>query len=100
MKCTYEIGIGSEIPFPDVDVSTDGSKFVTKVHRKSTDKGWCLNYKSECPNIYKVNLIRTYIKRAFKICSSEVIIHEELNKIKIFFVNNGYSSLVFDEELM
>ena len=42
-------------------VNIDGSKFVTKVHRKSTDKGWCLNYKSECPNRYKVSVIRTYI---------------------------------------
>ena len=39
LKCMYEIGIGNEIPFLDVDVSTDGCKFVTKIHRKSTDKG-------------------------------------------------------------
>ena len=100
LKFTYEIGIGNKIPFLDVDVSTDGSKFVTKVHRKSTDKGWCLNYKSECPNRYKVSVIRTYIRRAFKICSSEILFHQEVNKIKKVLVNNGYSNLAFDEELL
>ena len=46
-KFTNETGISNKIPFIDVDVSTDGSRFVPKVHRKSTDKGWCKNYKSD-----------------------------------------------------
>ena len=72
----------------DVDVSTDGSKFVTKVHRKSTDKGWCLNYTSEFPIRYKVSVIRTYIKRAFKFCSSKILYDHELNEIKKVLVDN------------
>ena len=63
-------------------------------------KGWGLNYKSECANRYKDNVIRTYIRRAFKICSSEVSFHQVHNKIKKVLVSNGYSNLAFDEELM
>ena len=77
-----------------------GASFSQEVHRKSTDKGCCLNYKSECPNRYKVSEIKTYFRRVFKICFFESLFHQELDKIKKLLVNNRYSNLAVDEELI
>ena len=98
LKFTCEIG-NSKIPFLDVDVSANGDKFITKVYKKPTDKGWCLNGKSECPDRYKISVIRTYIRRAYKISSSEDLFNQEVEQIKRVLINNGYSNKQFHEEL-
>ena len=68
LKFTYKIG-NSKIPFLDIDVSANRDKFITKVYKKPTDNGWSVNDKSECPDRYKISVIRTYIRLAYKIFS-------------------------------
>ena len=67
LKFSYELGINSKLPFLDVLVDNNGSRFGTSVYHKPTDQGRCLNYKSECPDKYKLSVINNYLNRAFKI---------------------------------
>ena len=55
-----------------------------------------LNGNSECTNDYKIGVIRAYIHRALKVCSTWEQMHTELTYIRQMVVNNGYSNAEFD----
>ena len=48
---------------------------------------------------YKIGLIRCLIHRAFKISSSYIIFHNELEKIKILLQKNMYPKSVIDNQI-
>ena len=55
-----------------------------------------MNAASECPDRYKEGVIRTYVRRAVKTCSSWTLVNQELQRIRQFLVNNGYTNTAFD----
>ena len=57
LKFTHELNIENKLPFLDVLVTSEQSKFATTVYRKVTDVGRCLNASSECPSRYKTSVI-------------------------------------------
>ena len=99
LKFTYELNVERTIPFLDVLVENQDGNYVTKVYRKPTDKGQCLNARSECPSQYKTSVIRGAIRRAHRICSSWQLFDEELGRSKQILINNGYSNSEFDQEV-
>jgi len=99
LKFTYELNINNKLPFLDVLVDNNNESITTKVYRKPTDKGRCLNASSQCPERYKTSVIRYNIRRAHKLCSSWQSFHEEIQNSKQILINNGYSNTNFDEEL-
>lgn len=99
LKFTYDLSVENKIPFLDVLVQCEGGKFVTTVYRKATDTGTCLNAQSECPSRYKTSVIRSFIRRAEKYCSSWPDLHKEFNRIRQILVNNGYSNTEIDTEI-
>ena len=96
---TYEVGVENKLPFLDVLVDGSGDHYVTRVYRKETNNGKCLNAASECVDRYKTSVIRAAIRRAKKICSSEELFWSEIDRCKQVLVNNGYSNRDFDREL-
>ena len=99
LKFTYELNIRNKLPFLDVLVTSKDSKFETTVYRKATDMGKCLNAKSECPSRYRTSVIRAFIRRAIRNCSSWELLHAEFCRIKQVLVNNGYSNAEIDTEI-
>ena len=99
LKFTYELNTQNKLPFLDVMVSSEQDKFVTTVHRKATDGGRCLNANSECPSRYKISVIRAFIRRAIRNCSSWELLHAELLRIRQLLVNNGYSNSEIEREI-
>ena len=99
LKFTYEIGTDKKLPFLDVCVNISDGHHDLQVHRKKTDAGRCLNALSECPLRYKVGVVRTYLRRALKTCSTWETLHQELNNIRQTLTNNGYSTQMLDEEI-
>ena len=98
---TIERSVDNRISYLDVDIdASDDTKFVTKVHRKPTDVGKCLHGDSQCPDRYKISVIRSYVYRALKHCSSWDLVHEELARVKRMLVNNGYSVAMIDEQIL
>ena len=69
------------------------------MYRKDTDVGRCLNANSECPSRYKVSVIRAFIRRAIRNCSTYELLHVEFCRIKQVLVNNGYSNAEIDREI-
>ena len=58
--------------------------------------GHFMNARGECPERYKVGMIRGLIDRTHKISSSIEIFNVECNKLKQLLINNGYSNSLFD----
>ena len=99
LNFTYELNAQNKLAFLDVLVTAEQNRFVTTVHRKGTDVGRCLSAKSECPLRYKTSVIRAFIRRAVRNCSSWQLLHVEFRRIKQILVNNGYSNSDVDEEI-
>ena len=99
LKFTYEIS-ESQISFLDVTIEKSGDGTCsTSVHRKLTDEGHCLSARSECPERYKLSVIRAFVKRAIKNSSSWQHVHGELSRSRQILVNNGYSNQIVDTEI-
>ena len=96
LKFTKEISINNRLNFLDVAIDSNGESYVTSVYRKETNKGHFMNARGECPERYKVGMIRGLIDRTHKISSSIEIFNVECNKLKQLLINNGYSNSLFD----
>ena len=96
LKFTKEISINNRLNFMDVAIDSNGETYVTSVYRKETNKGHFMNARGECPERYKIGMIRGLIDRAHKISSSIEIFNVECNKLKQLLINNGYSNSLFD----
>ena len=99
LKFTYELSVNNKIPFLDIMITKEEDKYVTTVYRKNTDVGRCLNARSECPDRSKVSVIRSFIRRAYKTCSSWDLFHHEVSRSKQILINNGYSNHMVDTEI-
>ena len=60
------------------------------MHRKDTFSGVFTNYESFLPEVYKKGLISTLLYRAYMINSKYSTLHDEIEKLKNIFRNNGY----------
>ena len=87
---TFEIEQNNIFPFLDVEVFRDLGKFSTSIHRKDTFSGVLTNYEAFLPDVYKAGLISTLLYRAYMINSSFLSLHNEIEKLKGIFKNNGY----------
>ena len=81
----------NSISFLDIKITRDNSKFMTSVYHKPTLSGVFTNFKSSIPKSYKYNLLLMLLHRAFKLCSNVERFHQEIDKLKTIFENNGYS---------
>ena len=96
IKFTKEISINNRLNFLDVAIDSNGETYVTSVYRKETNKGHFMNARGECPERYKVGMIRGLIDRTHKISSSIEIFNVVFNKLKQLLIYNGYSNSLFD----
>ena len=90
IKFTMEKETNTFLPFLDVLVKNEGRIFTTSVYRKKTAIGLFKQYNSFTPFSYKIGLIKCLVHRAFKISSSYIIFHNEINKIKNILQKNTY----------
>ena len=83
IKFTIEKESNKFLSFLEILVKNEGNRFSTSFYRKKTSIGLFTQFHSFTPMSYKIGLIRCLIHRAFKISSSYIIFHNELEKIKI-----------------
>ena len=98
LNFTYEIG-NNKLPFLDVLIETSDDKYNTSVYVKKTNTGECLNYKSECPEKYKVSVINTFLHRAYSVSQDWQQFHSEIKRVKQLLINNGYPLTVIDDTI-
>ena len=100
LNFTIEVNQNNKIPFLDVLVDNNEDRYVTAPYKKPTCESSCLlNYRSECPERYKIAVIKNFINRAKKISSSHLIFYKELSNIKQTLVNNGFPNYVVDRQI-
>jgi hypothetical protein len=97
LNFTYEMSENNSIPFLDVKVSVIGNQYQLGVYRKPTDVGKCMNPSSECPDRYKESVVRAYVHRAHKTCSSDSELRTELDRSKQILINNGFTNMEVDK---
>jgi predicted GIY-YIG superfamily endonuclease len=90
LKFTCEIEKQYELPFLDVKVIKQRTKFETTVYKKKTHTGQLLHWTSCQAKKYKISLIRTLTFRALNICSSKQLLEEQCNLIEKTMIQNGY----------
>ena len=99
IKFTIEKESNKFLSFLDILIKNEGNRFSTSVYRKKTSIGLFTQFHSFTPMSYKIGLIRCLIHRAFKISSSYIIFHNELEKIKILLQKNMYPKSVIDNQI-
>ena len=87
------------LPFLDVLVKNKGRTLTTSVYRKKTSIGLFTQYNSFTLFSYKIGLIKCFIHRAFKITSSCIIFHNEINKVKNILQKNMYPLFAIDNQI-
>ena len=69
---------------------------MTSVYRKPTFSGVFTNFGSFILMSYKYNLLFTLLHWAFKLCPNFEHFHQEIDKLKTIFKNNGYPKSFVD----
>ena len=99
IKFTMESEVNNCISFLDININRTNEGFSTGIFRKTTFTGLGLNFLSYCPLSFKLNSCKTLLHRAYSLCSSWALFHEEVTFLKKYFSNNGYPSFIFDKSL-
>ena len=99
LSFTFEMNINNSMSFLDVKIHKEENQYETTVFRKPSDAGKCLNSDGECLDRYKRSVIRAYLHRAHKTCSSDHLLRQETLRIKQILINNGFTNTDVDREI-
>ena len=81
----------------DIKITRELNSFSTSVYHKRSFSGVFNNFDSFIPLSYKTGLIWSLLYRAFSLCSSFELLHEEILKLKDIFKKNGYPISFIDK---
>ena len=91
VQFTYESTTNNTLPFLDCLIKRDNEgRLQTKVYRKKTHTGQYMHYTSNQPEHVKIGTIKTLVRRAKIVCSTEESLTDELDYIKKTMRLNGY----------
>ena len=90
LKCTCESEKDYQLPFLDVKVIKQRTKYETTINKKETNTGQLLHWQSCQAKKYKIGLIKTLTYRALNICSSKTLLNQQCESIKETMIKNGY----------
>ena len=95
IKFTMEVETSNVLSFLDINIRRLPSSFETSIYRKTTFTGLGSHFYSSCPISFKANSVLTLVNRAYKLSSSYNMFNIEINFLKEFFCNNGFTSNFF-----
>lgn len=96
IQFTCEIENNNCLPFLDCVVERNGNRFTTSVYRKPSFTGLGLNFFSWVPMIFKINSIKTLLNRAYTLSGNFHKFHQEILKLKEYFMCNRYPLQLID----
>ena len=70
-----------------------------KTYRKPTHTGLHIKWQSFVPLKYKINLVRNFLHRAYKICNSYSLIHEDFKIISTMLEENDYPTGFLNQQI-
>ena len=86
----YKLEINNKISFLDVLLIRKNGTLETVIYRKSTNNGVYLHWDLFALKNWKHSTLCSILTRAYKICSTKELLHEELKHVEIFIEINGY----------
>ena len=89
----------SYFPFLDVKVTKIGKTFLTSTYYKPTHTGLYTNWYSFTPRLYKINLVKCLIYRAWNVCSNRSLFNNDWKTIKENLLKNQYPEKLLDSIL-
>ena len=99
IKFTSEIEENNCMSFLDIKIIRELNSFSTSVYRKPTFSGVFTNFDSFFPLSCKTGFIWSLLYRAFSLCSSFELLHQEILKLKDIFKRNGYPISFIDKRV-
>ena len=99
IQFTYELAQNNQLAFLNVLISNQDEKLVLKTYRKPTHTGLCIKWQSFVPLKYQINLVRNLLHRAYKICNSHSLIHEDFKIISTMLEKNGYPTGFLNKQI-
>ena len=78
IKFTYEEEQNNTLPFLDVLFIRDGKKLNVTVYRKDTHNDLYPHWNSFKPVSWKRETLKSFISRAYMVCSNETLLEKEL----------------------
>lgn len=101
MRFTYETETNDNISFIGMTIShskteTNMHGYATSVYRKPTSTSLFMSYNSFTPLIYRLSVLKCLLYRAFRLCSTWNLIHEEITLIRSMLLRNAFPSWVLD----
>ena len=92
IKFTNEVEVEKRISFLDVLVTRGiNRKLETSVYRKATNTDVCMNWNAHAPTVWKIATLRSLVKRARLISSTENALQKEIAHLKkVFSEYNNY----------
>ena len=98
IKFTYELEINKKISFLDVLLIRKNDTLEPTIYRRSTNNGVYLHWDSFTPKNWKNITLCSILTRAYRICSSKELLHEELQHIEKEFIEiNGYPKWIVNQ---
>ena len=85
IEFTYEIENDSKLPFLNVLVIRKDYEVETRVYSISTNNDIDLHWQSFSPTTWKRGTIQTLVSRAFKVCSNNQQLQNEIKHLKKVF---------------
>ena len=86
IQFTFELEKNKQITFLDVLVKrTVANQIETCVHRKETSTNLYINWNSHAPMEWKIGALRSLVKRTKTVCSTSVLLHQEIEHLKAIF---------------
>ena len=93
-----EIERNNQISFSDVLLMRNVETTSTAVYRKLTNADICINWKSLAPNNWKWGTLKTLVRRAYDVCSSDYYLDCKLQHLKkVFYEQNDYPICVINK---
>ena len=99
IKFIFKKQQNNQIIFLDILIKIIGENFSATIFRKKVTIGLFTNHLCFTPLSYKIDLAKTLIHRAFKICSNWCLFHDEVNNIKKYLEKNSYPKNFIDREI-
>ena len=98
IKFTYELEINKKISCLDISLIRKNDILETTIYRKSTNNGVYLQWDFFAPKNWKWSTLRSILTRAYKICSTKELLHEELKCTERGFIEiNGHPKWVVNQ---
>ena len=97
IRFTREEESENKLAFLDIGVKSDPNGCLsTSVYRKPTFSGLYMQWRSFVPKKYKRGLVNSLLHRAWRICSSFELFHQEVLFLKDTLQKNGYPHTFLD----